>query len=276
MGLRFYYEKMFPYNEIEHYLTLGGSYPFGKREFGFRWEDSDFWKRNETFTTIDKAKRHMERMEYIEDEPFGTKIPIRFGNIDVFKQYLMDAMPKSIDAGPLYDSIYTQSLDRKDAYTIKPCSIVFDIDIKDYDGSRPCICTKKQSCDLCWISCMRRALIDLVGFLCEFMQFKRVIPLYSGRCGVHVIVFDDRVWKWDDNARLAIVDYLPKSIRVDKGAMKSNHMIKIPFSPHIFTGNLALPILDIHEFLPSKDAINIYKLQSIREHIDLWRRVIKN
>jgi DNA primase catalytic subunit len=273
MGLRFYYETQFPYDLLYRYLTCDGFYPMAHRELAMRW-DADVFKRYETFESAKDCLSHMKQMRYAEEHVRGVvKVPMRFGSMDVLKAYLLRRLPVCIDAGPIFESIYTQHLDRKDTYTVKPCPLVFDIDIKDYDGQRPCACTGKASCDACWAACMRPALIDLVHFMRAFMGFARVIPIFSGRCGVHVLVFDQRVWTWDDSARMALVGYLPKSIKVDVGAMRSDHLLKIPFSPHAFTGNLALPILNMETFLPSRDAVNVKNVGDIGIYLEEWRKI---
>lgn len=266
MALRTYYERDFPYDDLERYVTCNGKYPLCRREFAFR-SSGDVFRRYETFSTPEEARAmgYMER----EEVPLHAKVPIRFGNMDIFKRYLVRTVPKSIEAGPVYDSIFTQAYDRRDPYTIKPCPITFDIDIKDYDDVRPCDCREKRLCDVCWVACMRPALVDLVAFLTDHMQFERVVPLFSGRCGVHVIVADERVWTWDDGARAALVTYLPRSVRVDKGVMRTDHLVKIPFSPHAVTGRLALPILDMHTFLPSSTDVGDLEI-----YLAEWRRKI--
>ncbi len=257
--IRRYYSDHFPYEWVEWFLTLGGKFPLNRREFAFRWQP-DVVKRNQDFKTVEDAQFYMDVNHYPSNEratSIGTVLPLRFGTIGALRKFLIEKQPHSIDIGPLYQSLAHVSSDRKDPYAPKLSALQFDIDLKDYGGA--CECHKKKLiCDQCWIQYLRPALIDLVNFLTETMQFDTsgIIPVYSAGAGFHVFVIHERVWKWDDSARQALIEHLPKSIICDP-AIVLNHLIKLPFSPHKSNRCLSLPIVDIASFVPSAWRIKI-------------------
>jgi DNA primase catalytic subunit len=157
---------------------------------------------------------------------------------------------------------------------MKRTALVIDVDIKAFD--RPCDCGPHSLCDVCWVQCARVALVDLIGFFTDFIQFRRVCGLFSGRAGFHVIVNDERAWNMDQEARNALLQHLPKTVKVDAGAAAISHMIKIPFSPHASTGNVAMPIENPQTFLPSRDAIHYSRMtgERMEQLKQFWRDVI--
>lgn len=260
--MRRYYTDFFPYEWVEWFLTCGKKFPLSGREFAFRWSP-DITKRNEIFNTAQDAQLYMDINGYQEDEVATTRsIPLRFGNTESLRRFLIAKQPHSIDIGPIYQSLKHVGSDRHDPYAPKLCALTFDIDLKDYND--PCQCHKdKRICDPCWIRYLRPALIDLVGFLRNVMEFQCIIPIFSAGAGFHVFVLDPDVWEWDTVARQALVKHLPASIKCD-AAVVLNHLIKLPFSPHKANGYLSLPILDIETFLPSEWRI---KIESVTEEL---------
>lgn len=247
-SLQNYYKTSFPFEKVISLLTFNGKYPLGRREFAFRW---DYFKRNESFTNETEAFLYMKKMEYIETIPI-LLLPLRLGSERVLRAYLTGHVPKCIDIGPIYPSIYSdKSIFREDF-------IKFDVDLKDYE--RTCKCGKfKKRCDECWIKHARPAMIDAFKFLSEFMNFKMVSFWDSGCGGFHIYVMDERVWSMDQIARDNISKRMPPSVILDK-AVTLTHLIKMPFSPHKITGMIQLPILNIYTFLPSKDEIHYNKM----------------
>lgn len=251
--MRAYYENCFPYEWIERFLTCNGKYPLNKREFSFR--KNDFWIKHKKFNNLSDCGSFMLKYGYTEKIP-NIRLPLRFGNVKVLKEYMVDLVPDSINVGPVYYSIYSQYMDRKNVFADKQCPLVFDVDIKDYKEKTCC----KELCDLCWITYGRVALVDLVNWLKNFMQFKHILPVDSGFGGFHVYVLDERVWTWDQETRSQFYRYIPKSVILDKSIEGDfTHLAKIPFSPNPKNGCLSLPILDIHTYLPSRDRIKVEK-----------------
>ncbi len=194
--------------------------------------------------------------EYDSNDQPSSKLPLRFGSINMLRKYLVAYAPYAIDVGAVFRSANYTDIDKCDNYAHRPNFLSFDVDIKDY--SREETCKGHALCDVCWTAYGRPALVNLMHFLTTFMEFKRVIPVFSGGGGFHIHVLDDRVWEWDQDTRDDLNRYIAihlPSVILDKAIMLS-HLIKLPFSPHA-NGNLSLPILDIHQFLPSIDAIKV-------------------
>lgn len=129
--------------------------------------------------------------------------------------------------------------------------LVFDVDIHDYaDTPRMfCVCEAKQVCKVCWSQILRPEMIKAKEFLCDFIGFREVMFVFSGRKGFHIWVTDEHVWTWDSNARQNYVERMPvrcdQPITVGKG-----HLIKLPWTKHQKTGKVACVIEDIETWLP--------------------------
>ena len=227
-GLKEYY-LIFPYQWVIKFLTCNGKYPLIKREFAFKIDD--YWVKHKQFKNISDAQYFMSSYGY-DQEP-SLKVPIRFGYERAFRNYLIVSQPSSINVGPTDD---------------KKCPIVLDVDLKDY-GKTCC----ESSCDVCWVKYARVALVDVVNWLRDFMLFKNVLAVDSGSGGFHIYVLDERVWDWDQEAREQFYTFIPPSVILDKSIrVNYTHLVKIPFSPNFKNGCLSLPILNIHEYLPSQ------------------------
>lgn len=234
MGLYEYYLNVFPYQWVIRFLTCNGKYPLNKRQIRLRIKE--YWQENKQFDTISDARYYMNFSGYAENEEISKdkKIPFRFGHEKGFKSLLLQNIPASINAGPIFGDLCYSPM-------------TLDVDLKDY-GKKCC----ETSCDICWVQFARPALIDLYEFLINFMLFKSVLFVDSGSGGFHVYILDERVWVWDQEARNQFCRYLPKSVIVDKAIRDDfKHMVKIPFSPNFKNGCLSLPILDIYTYLPS-------------------------
>lgn len=260
MSLKPYYESGFPYEWIERFLTCNGKYPLNKREIGFR--KNGFWIRHKEFTNLSDAEYFMNKNGYdLDDEPV-KKLPLRFGSFTSLKNYMVGLIPDTIDAGTVLQSIHS---DRKNPYFEKFCPLTFDVDIKDYIG-KTCKCT--TTCDECWITYARPALIDLTTWLRDFMKFEKILPVDSGNGGFHVYVLDARVWSWDQEARLQFYGFLPKSVVLDRSVENSFiHLVKVPFSPNPKSGYLSLPIVNIQTYLP-RYRIRSYKEKAFQAALD--------
>ncbi|EPY19568.1 DNA primase small subunit [Strigomonas culicis] len=101
--------------------------------------------------------------------------------------------------------------------------------MSDYDNVRSC-CTGKQICTHCWtwMSCAAHVLRSVLE---EDFGFQYILPVYSGRRGVHLWVCDRRARGLHDDERSALVGYLtvvaPKTLRSatvsDLGAHRAIH-----------------------------------------------------
>ncbi|KAG8343322.1 putative DNA primase small subunit [Trypanosoma vivax] len=121
------------------------------------------------------------------------------------RRELIRCYPEKIDVGAVYTIRPNQ---KQSVGTILPVEreLVFDIDMSDYDSVRSC-CSGKSICQVCWlwVSCaadvLRTVLQDDFGF-------RYILPVFSGRRGIHLWVCDKRACKMHDDERAALVGYL--------------------------------------------------------------------
>jgi len=130
--------------------------------------------------------------------------------------------------------------------------LFFEVDMDDYYDTikRTCQCKERECCDTCWQQVARKPLIDCLDFCCNFMEFKHVVPLFSGGRGFWIIINDPEVWLYDTESKTSFAKRVPA--RIDTGVtIQKNHLMKIPLTPHHRTGILCVPILDPQTFVPS-------------------------
>ncbi|KAF8295529.1 putative DNA primase small subunit [Trypanosoma cruzi] len=127
---------------------------------------------------------------------------------------LIRCFPEKIDVGAVYTIRPNQ---KQSASSILPLEreLVFDIDMSDYDSVRSC-CSGKSVCSYCW-TWMACAAHVLRRILEEDFGFRYILPVFSGRRGIHLWVCDRRACKLHDDERSALVGYLtvvvPKASR---------------------------------------------------------------
>lgn len=176
----------------------------------------------------------------------NVRFAFRWGE-DVFKRHLIFQDEKSLRDALVQKVPSTVNVDFPE--NARP--LVFDIDIHDYaDIPRMfCVCQPKEVCKACWTQIMRPEMIKAKEFLCDFIGFKEVMFVFSGRKGFHIWVTDDEVWTWDSNARLNYVERMP--VRCDQPiTVSKGHLIKLPWTKHQKTGKVARVIEDIETWLP--------------------------
>lgn len=214
--MRAFYETKYPIDRVVALLTHNGQFPLGNVRFGFRWGE-DCFKRYETFETKQDAIDYMDRMEYpTEEEIPSRKLPLRFFNKGTLRTYLMDNTPDTINV----------------QFPENARPLVFDVDIGDFNAKREyCMCQSKQVCRVCWIEIMRPAMIQAKHFLVDFIGFKEVMFVFSGRKGFHIWVTDEKVWSFSLNARQNFVDRI--GIPVDREiTCGKGHLVKLPWGKH--------------------------------------------
>lgn len=185
---------------------------------------------------------------------------LTFETPESFREKLEQLTPRKIDIGPTYDIGPTKM---NGAIPVSR-EIVFDIDLTDYP--RDC-CQEKKVCKICYekIKCA----VEILNYsLKNEFGFKNYGFVFSGRRGVHCIVFDlkevstfvrNDIYKFFQNVvdkNLYVKEYnnilekygevnLIKDFfpRIDKQVTVSmNHLIKMPFSVHPDTLNVSVPL----------------------------------
>lgn len=127
---------------------------------------------------------------------------------------LVRNFPEKIDVGAVYN-VRPNMKQVANKIAALERELVFDIDMSDYDNVRSC-CTGKVICSDCW-AWMSCAAHVLRAVLTEDFGFKYLLPVFSGRRGVHLWVCDRRARALHNDERAAIVGYLtvvvPKTLR---------------------------------------------------------------
>lgn len=233
-----FWRLIFPINDFKDFLTCFGEYPLEYREFVFNF--GDIYKR---YNNGDSSK------------------PIRFKTLDDLHDYLIDKNVTSFLCGPIWFPHATKD----DKYSLLPAPLFFDIDLDDYHDPkktdrpadfpriiRTCPCEPRTCCDVCWIQIARKPLIYMIDFLTNIMEYKYLIPFYSGSRGFWIIVWDKQVWCYDRMTRENIVDQMSKHVLIDRGvSVQPTHLMKLPLTPHKKSRILTTPIDDPETFVPS-------------------------
>jgi DNA primase small subunit len=115
--------------------------------------------------------------------------------------------PDRIEIGPVYSH---RIADHKnvpgDKFKAVHRELVFDIDADDFKDIK-CCCGPSEICPLCW-PYMHCALDCLITILTRNFGFQHILPVFSGRRGVHIWVCDKRARELSREVREKIVQYL--------------------------------------------------------------------
>jgi len=179
-----YYQRVFPTELVTRWLGYGESASFlSRREFCFTLV-GDIFTRFRSYATEAALKAEL----------------VRSG-------------PEKIDVG----AVYNVAPDKKQTHTLVTVEreLVFDIDMSDYDDIRSC-CKGKQVCPCCW-AWMSTAALVLRDLMENDFGFEHLLPVFSGRRGIHLWVLDTPARKLTDDERNAIVGYC--TVIGEKGAI---------------------------------------------------------
>lgn len=212
--LKNYYSTRFPAEAVCKMVTNNFTYPLEEVEFAF----GEFFKRKKGFLTANDLRSYLESNEPNGIQFTGKHVPFVF---EVDKNDYTE--PDSKNRPPGVDPI---------------------------DTSFFCDCGYKSCCDVCWEMVLRKPLMDCLTFLKDFMEYKKVFAMFSGKKGFWVFVLDDRAWKMDKEAKISLANRIPAFID-RQVTVQSKHLIKLPFSTHVTTKAICCPILNPVEFLPS-------------------------
>lgn len=206
-----FYTNHFPVDQVVRLVTHSRRYPLNNVRFAFRWGENIF-------------KRY---------DQYGQ--PLTFDDAEALRAALIRERPNTLNV----------------EFPENARPLVFDVDISDYAHvpRNACNCEAKQVCNTCWVQIMRPEMVKARDFLCSFIGFKEVMFVFSGRKGFHVWVTDDRVWSWNLNARLNYAERIPIRCDVPITAGKS-HLIKLPWTRHQKTNQVACVIENVETFLP--------------------------
>lgn len=185
-------------------------------------------------TEEETRQRSHKSADYIANREFCFTLVgdifTRFRSYDSkekLKKELVQLGPEKIDVGAVYD----MPAEKKKITTITPKEreLVFDIDMSDYDHVRSC-CKGKSICEHCWgwMACAAKVLSFTLQ---NDFGFKYLLPVFSGRRGVHLWVCDRRARKLSDEARGAMVGYMSVFLGENKTACGGDLAKGLPIHP---------------------------------------------
>ncbi|KAG5479195.1 hypothetical protein LSCM4_01784 [Leishmania orientalis] len=152
---------------------------------------------------------------------------------------LVRSFPEKIDVGAVYNIRPNQKQGLASVFPVER-EFVLDIDMSDYDNVRSC-CSGKSICPYCWawVSCAAHVLRTVLR---DDFGFKYILPVFSGRRGIHLWVCDRRARRMTNDERAALVGYLtvvaPKTLRSTIVADLANHRLIHPTVLHVLRTQL--------------------------------------
>ena len=177
---RYYRSDAFPLSTLVKLATHNSRFPLERVELGFVVNDS-YWRNR------------------------------RFGSGIHLKDFITLMKPQRMELGPVHPSTAIV----KDSYNTLPLQkfLVFDCDMEDISEKHPDMYVRRCACrgsarvcgEGCWFY-MRVAVKCLVYVLREIIGCRTIVPVYSGRRGVHVWVMDERFQTCSEEERSAIVE----------------------------------------------------------------------
>ncbi len=180
----YYGQEHYPVSALASIITFGGQKPLSHCELGM-------------FIRDDRGADHMWRNQ-------------RFATVSELSAYIKRRRPVRIEIGPTHPNSDTR-VDASKRHLMR--QLVFDIDLEDVDEDHPdgyirnCRCRgKKMVCGAgCWFH-MKVGVKILTYILRTTHGYKHILPVYSGRRGVHVWVMDQSTLHLTSEDRAAIVD----------------------------------------------------------------------
>lgn len=224
LQLREFYEFVYPVELVTQWLSYNFSLVGNEAEPAAGYATNDGYFYSSVTTAVDdvakKEQRNVVADSHLARREFCFTL---LGDIfSRFRSYssaaelrrdLIRCFPEKIDVGAVYTIRPNQ---KHGAAKILPVEreLVFDIDMSDYDAVRSC-CSGKSICSYCWtwMACAAHILRTLL----QDFGFRYILPVFSGRRGIHLWVCDKRARKMHDDERAALVGYLtvvaPKASR---------------------------------------------------------------
>jgi DNA primase small subunit len=227
---RDYYVKQFPFDHL--WSLVHGNRFRDAREFAFQCGSGMVYRRWQGFNTWE------ELAKYCRDEDVRV---IHLGG--VYNHSMKDK------SRMIMSYVYFKEL-------------VFDVDIDLYDKApavRTCLCKGKPTvCEDCW-KLLVLAIQVLHHHLVRRLSLKHVHFYFSGRRGIHCVIWDPEVSKLFPEQKAGLVQFIAKPCtlhgvitdlklypRIDIGVTtNASHLIKAPFSLHK-SGRIAVEIDPSH------------------------------
>lgn len=194
--LKEFYQHVFPVEEIVQWL----SYAMNPTTTDDSADDEDQASMRQAVST-----GYLARREFCFTLLGDIFTRFRsYTSVAELRQELVNRFPEKIDVGAVYNVRPNQK--QQTVIAALERELVFDIDMSDYDKIRSC-CQGKSICNRCWawMSCAAKTMQHI---LTDDFGFKYLLPIFSGRRGIHLWVCDKRARKLTDDERGAIVGYM--------------------------------------------------------------------
>lgn len=176
---RYYGSEAFPLATVVKLATRNHRVPLENVEFGFVINDS-YWRNK------------------------------RFGSGQQLREFLTQMRPQRLELGPVHPC----ALKTQEPYANLPLQkyLVFDCDIQDVNDKHPHAYVRRCACkgaarvcaEGCWFY-MRVAIKCLTYVLKQVIGCRTVVPVYSGRRGVHIWVLEEQFISKSEEERAGIV-----------------------------------------------------------------------
>lgn len=237
----YYAQHIFPSDALTTFATFNGRVPFVQCEIGFVIRGA--WWRNKRFTDAEELRRFLS----------SPTVSI-----------------ERIDLGPVHPPNEAKVKESHSRLALRRY-LVFDVDLEDRSPETPrgyargCKCkgTKSICTHGCWFF-MRVAIKVLTYLLRQMLGAKHILPVYSGRRGVHVWTLDETFLDLTQLDREGIVKRITQYGNPDKYEHNEH-------TPYIL--EFILKPVFIERFIDGPALIRdqgtiIYLMETAREYID--------
>ena len=248
--MRGFLEEKLDWDALYCFITHNGRVPIARRELMLEWQGG-IVKRNCAFDTLAEAHMFLEDCGAHPEQCWRKRgdyfTPMMFADYDEWRAEMLRQTPDALHVGGVYvDGRHGRGWERARDLVRSPLVVDLDVDETNRNETVACKCgTRKRCCDTCWEQWLLPRARQLMHALCGVMGFTRVLPVYSGRRGLHVWVLDARVWRWTCAQRDRFMAWLLLQVPsgIDAGASgKTNHMCKVPLYPHAETRTVTVPL----------------------------------
>lgn len=194
---RRFWRDVFPWDLFERWITHNGKYSLAQRQIVFALnfqhnDDAPSWTnpRNHIYTSIAEVRKDATNWAAV-----------------------------TMNIGPLWPSARERELAWK-IHQLHPeppwhTELRLDVDMDEYKAWRVhlpgCDCgTRKTCCQVCWDTWIVNSAYPMLSYLLgpAGWNFKQWQVLFSGRRGIHVWIWDDRVMPWTMQQRIAFLKTL--------------------------------------------------------------------
>jgi len=251
-GLTLYYERIFDRSALDTIIdllaTCSGEFALEQREFALCLQNADgeqFFSRQLVLRNASEVRQVIRYPTEYQQRGAGRNGPalcsLSFGPIFPGLHLADQPMfPPKLwpQGGNNRFSAKPREMERSHAMKQgNACGygeMVLDVDLDHdpadpdkYDRTNVCACGKaRKVCDACWSTFMDPAQRVLLWVLREFLGYRRIFTVFSGRRGFHMWICDERVIRMSQPERRSLVEVLRRPT-LGEGDELSDHIYTI-------------------------------------------------